>query len=66
MSNEYAQDRINYVITALEDSLLKGLSVDFNDEAKIEQSPAYVIGYMTSMIKNAVTDLKVVSNDLSK
>ena len=66
MSNEYAQDRINYIITALEDSLLKGLSVDFTDDAKTEQSPAYVIGYMTSMIKNAVIDLKVVSKDLSK
>lgn len=66
MNNKYAQDRINYVITSLEDALFKCLSVDFTDNAKMEESPAYVIGYMSSMIKNAVSDLKVVSNDLNK
>jgi hypothetical protein len=65
MDTKYAQDRINYVITSLEDALLKCISVDFTDDAKMDQSPAYVIGYTSSMIKNALADLKGVANDLN-
>ena len=65
MDTKYAQDRINYVMLSLEDALSMCLSVEFTDNAKIEQSPAYVIGYTSSMIKNALADLKVVSKDLN-
>lgn len=55
---DYAQSRINYAIEALENALSVANDVDYFDDAKCEQSPAYVIGYSTATIKNALIDLK--------
>lgn len=58
MDTEYAQTRINYAMKSLENALSVSDSVDYHDDAKIDQSPAYVIGYSTSTIKNVLFDLK--------
>lgn len=52
------QDRINYAIKSLEDALVKCQSVDYNDDARIDQTPAFVVGYTSSTIKNALIDLE--------
>ena len=65
MVNEYTQNRINYAIETLEHALSICNDVDYHDDAKCEQSPAYVIGYSTSSMKNALIDLKAVRNDLN-
>lgn len=64
MTTKYAQDRINYVIQTLEDALSKCQSTDYNEDAKMEQTPAYVVGYTSSTIKNALIDLQAAINDL--
>ena len=65
MVNEYTQNRITYAIETLEHALSICNSVDYHDDAKMEQSQPYVIGYTTSSIKNALIDLKAARNDFN-
>ena len=65
MNNDYAQSRINYAIEALENALLVSSNVDYHDDAKCEESPAYVIGYSTAIIKNTLLDLKAAVKHLN-
>ena len=53
------------VIDALQEALAKCQSVDYHDDAKIEQSAPYVLGWTSSTIKNALIDLNKLCQDLN-
>ena len=57
-SKELVQDRVDFVIKSLEHTLKLCENVNYNDDAKCEQQPAYLIGWSTSTIRNAIMDLK--------
>lgn len=59
------QDRIDYVIEALQVALTKCQSVDYSDDAKCEENTGYVIGWTSSTIKNALYDLNILKQDLN-
>jgi len=65
MINEYTLNRINYAIESLEHALSICNDVDYHDDAKMEQSQPYVIGYSTASIKSALIDLKAARNDFN-
>jgi len=41
-------------------------TVNYNDDAKCEESPAYLIGWSTSTIKNALFDLENIQELLKE
>lgn len=65
MSTEYAQDRIAFTIKMLEDTIKKCDKVDHSENAKCDNTPAYLVGWCTSTLRNAVIDLKAALNDLN-
>jgi len=60
-----AQHRIDNIIDALQEALTKCQSVDYHDDAKCEESPAFAIGWTSSTIKNALIDLNNLKQDLN-
>lgn len=58
MYKEYAQDRINYTIKKLEETIDKCSNVDYTDNAKCDDTPAYLIGWCYATLKHAVMDLQ--------
>lgn len=59
------QHRIDNIIAALEEALIKCQSVDYHDDAKCDDSPAFAIGWTSSTIKNALFDLNNLKQDLN-
>jgi hypothetical protein len=52
------------VIDALQEALEKCQTVNYNEDAKVEQSAPYAIGWTSSTIKNALIDLNKLRQDL--
>jgi len=52
------QHRIDNIIDALQEALTKCQSVDYHDDAKVDDSPAFAIGWTSSTIKNVLLDLR--------
>lgn len=59
------QHRIDGMIDALKEALTKCQSVDYHDDAKCEESAPYVIGWTSSTIKNALSDLDYLKQNLN-
>lgn len=59
------QHRIDNIIAALQEALTKCQSVDYRDDAKCDDSPAYAIGWTSSTIKNVLFDLNNLKQDLN-
>jgi hypothetical protein len=53
------------VIDALQEALEKCQTVNYNEDAKAEESAPYAIGWTTSTIKNALIDLNKLKQDLN-
>ncbi len=59
------QHRIDNIIDALQEALEKCQTVNYNEDAKVEESAPYAIGWTTSTIKNALIDLNKLKQDLN-
>ena len=61
-----AQNGLDRIIDNLQIALQMYATVDYNDNAKCEESPAYLIGWSTSTIKHVLLDLENIQELLKE